>query len=200
MHMTLFCAAHIASHFTCVYCTAAGTIFGATDAYELSFSYLYISIFMSECLGTFEPSKRQEVCFSQSSNMTRRRENNAKCKRTPKKAFLGPLSTYSVVLNVFSNQQLESNSFNFVFLLYCLDLTHNPYLYLKLSFWEMSFYEQFTSKLMNLLHKAKSLFPHNGKMILNVKFLFLLGKTIIKNVFVIIKIICGQKFNKLKLI
>ena len=33
--------ARIASYFTCVYCTAAGT----TDVYELSFSYLSISIF-----------------------------------------------------------------------------------------------------------------------------------------------------------
>ena len=30
---------------TCVYCTAAGTIFGTTDVYELGFSYLSISIF-----------------------------------------------------------------------------------------------------------------------------------------------------------
>ena len=39
------CAAHIASDFTCVYCAAAGTIFGSTDVYELGFSYLSISIF-----------------------------------------------------------------------------------------------------------------------------------------------------------
>ena len=32
--------AHIASDFTCVYCAAAGTIFGTTDIYELGFSYL----------------------------------------------------------------------------------------------------------------------------------------------------------------
>ena len=37
--------ARIASDFTCVYCTAAGTFFGTTDVYELSFSYLSISIF-----------------------------------------------------------------------------------------------------------------------------------------------------------
>ena len=41
----LLCAAHIASVVTCVYCTAAGTIFGTTDVYELGFSYLSISIF-----------------------------------------------------------------------------------------------------------------------------------------------------------
>ena len=41
--------AHIASEFTCVYCTTstAGTIFGTTDVYELGFSYLSISIFKS---------------------------------------------------------------------------------------------------------------------------------------------------------
>ena len=39
------CEAHIVSDFTCVYCTAAGTIFGTTDVYELGFSYLSISIF-----------------------------------------------------------------------------------------------------------------------------------------------------------
>ena len=33
------------SDFTCVYCTAVGTIFGTTDVYELSFSYLSINIF-----------------------------------------------------------------------------------------------------------------------------------------------------------
>ena len=38
-------AAHIASEFTCVFCTAAGTIFGTTGVYELDFSYLSISIF-----------------------------------------------------------------------------------------------------------------------------------------------------------
>ena len=37
-------ATFIASDFTCVYYTAAGTIFGTTDVYELSFSYLSISI------------------------------------------------------------------------------------------------------------------------------------------------------------
>ena len=53
----LLCAAHIASDFTCVYCTAAGTIFGTTDVYELGFSYLSISIFIGRelhfvCQGT----------------------------------------------------------------------------------------------------------------------------------------------------
>ena len=41
----LFCTAHIASDFTCVYCSAAGTILRTTDVYELDFSYLSISIF-----------------------------------------------------------------------------------------------------------------------------------------------------------
>ena len=41
----LFRAAHIALDFTYVYCTAAGTIFGTTDVYELDFYYLSISIF-----------------------------------------------------------------------------------------------------------------------------------------------------------
>ena len=36
----LLCAVHITSD-----CTAAGTIFGTTDVYELGFSYLSISIF-----------------------------------------------------------------------------------------------------------------------------------------------------------
>ena len=40
-----FVRAHIASDFTCVYCAADGTIFRATDVYELVFSYLSISIF-----------------------------------------------------------------------------------------------------------------------------------------------------------
>ena len=38
-------AVHIASDFTCVYCTAVGTIFGTTDVFELGFSYLPVSIF-----------------------------------------------------------------------------------------------------------------------------------------------------------
>ena len=45
-HYLLY-AASIALDFACVYCTrtAAGTIFGTTDVYELGFSYLSISIF-----------------------------------------------------------------------------------------------------------------------------------------------------------
>ena len=39
--------AHIDSDFTCVYCTATGTIFGTTDVYELGFSHLSISIFIN---------------------------------------------------------------------------------------------------------------------------------------------------------
>ena len=42
----LLCVAHIASDFTCVYCAVAGTIFGTTDIYQLSFSYLSINIFI----------------------------------------------------------------------------------------------------------------------------------------------------------
>ena len=38
-------SAHITSDFTCVFCAAAGTIFGTKDVYELGFSYLSISIF-----------------------------------------------------------------------------------------------------------------------------------------------------------
>ena len=41
----LLYTANIASDFTCVYCRAAGTIFGTTGVYELGFSYLSISIF-----------------------------------------------------------------------------------------------------------------------------------------------------------
>ena len=41
----LLCAAHMASDFTCVYCTAAETFFGATDEYEIGFSFLSIGIF-----------------------------------------------------------------------------------------------------------------------------------------------------------
>ena len=41
----LFCAAHIASNFTCVNCAASGTIFGTTVVYELGFSYLSFGIF-----------------------------------------------------------------------------------------------------------------------------------------------------------
>ena len=33
------------SYLSSVYCTAAGTIFGTTDVYELGYSYLSISIF-----------------------------------------------------------------------------------------------------------------------------------------------------------
>ena len=40
----LFCVAHIASDFTCVYYIAAGTLFGTTDVYELGFSNLSISV------------------------------------------------------------------------------------------------------------------------------------------------------------
>ena len=36
---------HNASDFTCIYCTAAGTIFVSTYVYELGFSYLSFSIF-----------------------------------------------------------------------------------------------------------------------------------------------------------
>ena len=46
MHSAFFRPAHIASEFTCVYCAAAGTIYGTTDVYELRFSYLSISIFI----------------------------------------------------------------------------------------------------------------------------------------------------------
>ena len=37
--------ASIALDFTCVYSTAAGTIFGTTDVYELGFSYISIGVF-----------------------------------------------------------------------------------------------------------------------------------------------------------
>ena len=46
-------AARIASDFTCVYCTATGTIFGTTDIYELGFSYLSISIFILNYYNSF---------------------------------------------------------------------------------------------------------------------------------------------------
>ena len=38
----------VASDFMCVYCTISGTIFVTTDDYELSFSYLSVSIFNFE--------------------------------------------------------------------------------------------------------------------------------------------------------
>ena len=41
----LLYVASIATDFTCVYYTAAGTVFGTTDVYELGFSYLSICIF-----------------------------------------------------------------------------------------------------------------------------------------------------------
>ena len=46
-------ACHIASDFICVYCTAAGTIFGTTDVYELGFPYLSISVFNETCISIF---------------------------------------------------------------------------------------------------------------------------------------------------
>ena len=52
MHIAqrLLRTAHIASDFTRVNCTAAGTLFGTTDVYEVGFSYLSISIFMWKSL------------------------------------------------------------------------------------------------------------------------------------------------------
>ena len=49
---------HSASNFTitCVYCDAAGTIFATTDVYELSFSYLSISILPLNATYNVEPS------------------------------------------------------------------------------------------------------------------------------------------------
>ena len=44
----LLCAAHNTSRFTCVCSAAAGTIVGTTDVYELGFSYLSLSIFISQ--------------------------------------------------------------------------------------------------------------------------------------------------------
>ena len=51
MHSTaqhLLPAGHIASDFTCVYCAAAGTIFGTTDVYKFGFSYLSFGIFIGQ--------------------------------------------------------------------------------------------------------------------------------------------------------
>ena len=48
-------AAHIASNFVCLYYATAGTIVGTTDVYELGFSYLSISIFISyHCIETID--------------------------------------------------------------------------------------------------------------------------------------------------
>ena len=44
MHSAFMRLAHIASDFTCVYCTAAGTIFGTTDVYELSFFLIFLVV------------------------------------------------------------------------------------------------------------------------------------------------------------
>ena len=39
---------------SCVYCAAAGTIFGTTDVHELGFSYLSISIFSHNLNCTYD--------------------------------------------------------------------------------------------------------------------------------------------------
>ena len=52
----LLYVAHIASDFSCVYCTVAGTIFGTTDVYELNSVF---PIFLLVSLG-----KRGSICLT----------------------------------------------------------------------------------------------------------------------------------------